>query len=72
MPDLWRSLTVLGGQIGNLRPGGYRPPASLPFALGLRLPRHRIFERLRDVHVADLHRLHRDAPWVRFFVQDAL
>ena len=40
----------------NVRLGRAQDDAGLPFALGLRLPRHRVFERLRDVHVANLHR----------------
>ena len=46
--------------------------ARLPLALGLRLPRHRVLQRLRDLHVANLDRLHGDAPRIGLLVENAL
>ena len=46
--------------------------AGLPFALGLRLHRHRVLERGRDLHVLDLDRNDIDAPGLGARVDDAL
>ena len=46
--------------------------ARLPFPFRLRLARHGVFERLRNVHVADLDRLHGDAPGIGLLVQNPL
>jgi hypothetical protein len=46
--------------------------ARLPLALRLRLPRHGVFQRLRNAHVANLHRLHGDAPRIGLLVENAL
>ena len=46
--------------------------ARLALAFGLRLAAHRVFQVLRDDHVADLDRLHGDAPRRGAFVDDLL
>ena len=63
------SFRELAGYLGLSRA---QNNARLPFPLGLRLSRHGVFQRLRNVNVADLDRLNCYAPWVRFFVQYAL
>ena len=44
--------------------------AALP--LGLRLTRHRVFQRLRNLHIADLDRLHRDTPRIGLLIEQPL
>src|SRR5271157_3261199 len=46
--------------------------ARLPFALRLRLARHGILQALRNLHVANLDRLHRNSPGIRLFVENPL
>ena len=46
--------------------------ARLTLALGLRLARHGVFQSLRNFHVANLDRLHRDAPRIRLLIENAL
>ena len=57
---------------GGFCVGLFRDDTGAAFAFGLGFARHRVFEGLGDLHVADFDRLNRDAPRVRFFVERAL
>src|SRR5208282_4596024 len=58
--------------VGDLAFGLTQNDASLTLALSLRLPGHGIFQTGGNFYVANLDRLHHDAPRVRLLIENAL
>ena len=64
----WYVSRGLGEFFGDLCFRLPQDDARLALSLGLRFARHRVLKCLGDLHVANLHRLHGDAPGVGLLV----
>src|SRR4029077_15736576 len=62
----------LNEAVGNFRFCLAQNDSRLSLAFRLGLPRHGVFETLRNSHVSDLHRLNRYSPGICLLVENAL